>query len=123
MEGSDLPNARFDRAFMFRAVLIDSKLRGATMRQVTLTGAALEGADFSGADLSGSLLNGAHLQDARLRSARLDDTRFINAVLERTDFTDAVNMPIHLQEMLARARGVTDVTRGARTVEPDTVRP
>ena len=70
-EGADFTGSRLDRAFIFRGVLIDSRLTGASLRQVVLTGASLEGADLSGADLSGSLLNGAHLAGSSFRGARL----------------------------------------------------
>jgi uncharacterized protein YjbI with pentapeptide repeats len=100
MEESDLPGARFDRAYMLRAVLIGSRLTGASIVQATLTGAALEDVDLSGANLRGSLLNGAHLRGARFQGAQLADARFVNAVHAGADFKGALEMPEHLRAML-----------------------
>lgn len=116
MEGGELPEARFDGAFLFRAVLIGSTLVGSSMRQTTLTGTALEQTDLSGADLSGSLLNGASLDGARFSGARLKDARVINAVPDEADFTGAVEMPEHLR--LGVDRGITCLDRISGRVSP-----
>lgn len=95
LEGRDLRGALLDGAQLESAKLTGSKLQGLSAR-----GADLKWGDLSGADLSGALINGARLDHAVLRNARLTGVRFVNAVLDGTDFTGAVGVPERLKQML-----------------------
>jgi uncharacterized protein YjbI with pentapeptide repeats len=100
---SDLSGSIFKRGKMFRAVMIGSNLSGADLQHADLTGSALENADFTGANLSNASLKGVTLDETIFSEANLDQADFTEAVFENMDatwFRNAVNLPIHLQNML-----------------------
>jgi uncharacterized protein YjbI with pentapeptide repeats len=63
----------------------------------------LENADFTRANLSSVSLRGVTLDETIFSEANLDQADFTDAVIENMDgtwFQHAINLPIHLQQML-----------------------
>jgi len=129
-------NAAMDYA---KQVLIEADFSNRDLRGVTFNLANLREADLSGSDLRGASLFGAKLQDADLRftdlrEAALDsavfegtdlsgavledafafNTRFNNAVIEGTDFT---NVPLRadVRKRLCATAGGTNPVTGRNT--------
>ncbi len=71
LNGSNLNQARLEKADLSEAQLHGTNLRGAQLRRANLRGARLHGADLSEARLHGANLRGAQLYGADLSRAQL----------------------------------------------------
>ncbi len=94
LTGADLREARFNRADLRDAILVEVQGRRAKFITVTaqnadFSGSKLREVDFTKANLDGAKFINADLQNARLFRASLRGADFTGADLFRTDFLEA----------------------------------
>ncbi|RLD45315.1 MAG: hypothetical protein DRI89_01445 [Bacteroidetes bacterium] len=113
-------NSDFTNALMKESEFTDADFTGSKMVHVkfiitVFAGAKLDSSDFSYSDFTGagleetSFINsrlwnvdfrGAHLQEADFRGADIKGCNFFAVEFMETDFTDAINIPPEIQELI-----------------------
>lgn len=93
--GSKAVNVRF-----IIAVLQGSKLDSTNLSYSDFTGAGLENVSFTDACLVNVTFQGAHLQGADFTGANLEGCNFFAAEFENTIFTNAINIPNQIKELI-----------------------
>jgi uncharacterized protein YjbI with pentapeptide repeats len=113
--GGELVGARFDGAFLARAMFFDivlsesrfdnarmlsCSLAGCIVRDASFTFVELHGADLLGVDLGGADLSDAELNGVNARSAIFRDANLTNADMSGGDFTNASFIGANLEGVI-----------------------
>lgn len=91
---SILLNSSLKYSSLKNANLKDADLRDANLKGANLEGANLEGADLSRANLEEANLSNTNLTNTKLHTARLRGTSFQDALLLKTDLTNASELSL-----------------------------
>ncbi len=105
LKESEFLNADFTGSRAVKVRFIISVLQGSRFDSTNLsysdfTGAGLEEVSFTNACLVDVTFQGAHLQGADFTGANLKDCNFFAAEFENTIFTDAINIPDQIKDLI-----------------------
>ncbi len=105
LKESEFLNADFSGSKAVKVRFIISVLQGSNFDSTNLsysdfTGAGLEEVSFTNACLVDVTFQGAHLQGADFTGANLQDCNFFAAEFENTVFTDAINIPDQIKDLI-----------------------
>ncbi|MCE9651907.1 MAG: pentapeptide repeat-containing protein [Nitrosarchaeum sp.] len=103
LHNATLKGANIGNADLSNANLQGSDLKGADLSYTRLWGANLHGANLQDSNLEGASFRSADLTLANLQNANLKNADFpITANLSNTDFSNAKNFPISINEAIKR---------------------
>lgn len=105
MKESEFSDADFTGSKMVHVkfiitVFAGAKLDSADFSYSDFTGAGLEGTSFINSRLWNVDFRGAHLQEADFTGADIKGCNFFAVEFMETDFTDAINIPPEIQELI-----------------------